>query len=89
MTAAIDDVVEEWQKCFKPSESKNINLEVIKLCKKTQLTSQKSDFLHYSVMEPRLGFAYQPITLEQEAIFHFHQCTILEAAPPRCYGQKK
>ena len=34
-------------------------------------------------MELRFGFANQPVTLKQETLFHFPQCTIPEADTPR------
>ena len=79
MTAAINDFVEEWSQHFKPSESENINLEVINLCKEKHNLPLRNlaSFIHYWVMELGFRFSQQPIALEHhEALFHLYQCTI-------------
>ena len=66
MTATINDFVEEWLQHFKPNKCKNIQLEVIKLCKeKRNFPSLKPDFL-----PPQLGngpgFAHQSYNPQKE-----------------------
>ena len=85
MTATINSFLEKWSQHSKPNECKNIDLGTITRSKEKRnlpLGIQPSS-LHYRVIEPRFGFAHQPFGLEQEALFHLHQCNTPEAAPPR------